>query len=99
MNQAPTQASLPVQQSPMRMGWIPLATPGSALVAASGFSILACSAGVLFGGFPSFFVFVQSVLVCVAATTITALVLRRTRNHFGWRVNGSTSEVYVTLRM
>lgn len=86
MNQDLTQAKSPVQQRPLRTGWIVLASAGTALVAASGFSILACSMGILFEGIPLLFVMVQSVLVCMAVTWVTALVLKRTRNHFGWRI-------------
>ena len=75
----------PIQPRPLPMVWIVLTSAGVALLAASGFAVLACSAGLLFGGAPSFLVVLQSVPVCVAVTSVMALVLMRTQRHFGWR--------------
>ena len=67
------------------MAFIVLGSAGLTLLAASGFAVLACSVGILFEGIPLLFVVLQSVAVCVAVTSVTALVLKRKRRHFGWR--------------
>jgi len=79
------QAIPPVQQKPMRMVAVVLASAGLALLFSSGFSFFACSGGFLFSGISAFFVTAVAAGVCAVVTTITALLLRRRQRHFGWR--------------
>ena len=79
------QTTPPVQQKPMRMVAVFFASAGLALLLASGFSLLACSGGLLFSGISALFVVLVAAVVCGVMTLLTALYFKCRQWHFGWR--------------
>jgi hypothetical protein len=79
------QTSPPVQQPSPKMIAVVFASVGLALVVASAFSFIACSAGFLFSGMSAIFTVFVTVAVCTVGIPVTALIVRRRQHHFGWR--------------
>jgi hypothetical protein len=79
------QTSPPIRQTSLKIIAAVFATVGFALVVTSFFSLVACSAGLLFSGISNIFTVFVTVAVCTVAIPVTALIFRRRQRHFGWR--------------
>ena len=80
------QTSPPVQQPSPKMIAVVFASVGLALLSASVFSFIACSAGFLFSGISAIGTVFATVAVCTVVIPVTALVVSRKQHHFEWRI-------------